>query len=84
MESNVGKWTLVERQLFSNEATNRFKRKRYLRLRERGLKEGDLRPSSKSTKEGLLSLEEKCLVGGCVCDMTVKDCCSQDITLIAR
>ena len=41
-----------------------FKRKRYLRLRERGLKEGDLLPSSKSTKEGLLSFEEKCLVGG--------------------
>ena len=34
----------------------------YLRLRERGLSEGDLRPSSRSTREGLLSFEEKCLI----------------------
>ena len=36
--------------------------RQYLRLRERGLREGDLRPSSRSTREGLLSFEEKCLV----------------------
>ena len=38
--------------------------RQYLRLRERGLREGDLRPSSRSTREGLLSFEEKCLVTG--------------------
>ena len=38
--------------------------RQYLRLRERGLREGDLRPSSRSTREGLLSFEEKCLMTG--------------------
>ena len=38
--------------------------RQYLRLRERGLREGDLRPSSRSTREGLLSFEEKCLMKG--------------------